>query len=142
MSKRTVSIFLGLLVLVSFVTIGCNESIPYKQINSKTTNLSEVVDKAVQQWAESVKDNKGIFIAKKQQSDNTTTYYLLVSKYKIKNESVNFDKKLKNINITIYEDNDSDEVTFLKQENIQNDITEIININGKEINVSEIQQLN
>jgi hypothetical protein len=136
-----VSIFLGLLVFVS-LTVGCNESLPYKQINSKTTNLSEVVDRAVQKWADSMKDNKGIFIAKRQQSDNSTTYYLLVSKFKVKNESVNFDKKLNTINITINEDNNSDEVTFLKQENIQNDITKVININGKKISVSEIQQLN
>jgi hypothetical protein len=141
LSKRIVSIFLGLLVFVS-LTVGCNESLPYKQINSKTTNLSEVVDRAVQKWADSMKDNKGIFIAKRQQSDNSTTYYLLVSKFKVKNESVNFDKKLNTINITINEDNNSDEVTFLKQENIQNDITKVININGKKISVSEIQQLN
>lgn len=143
MRRKTFLISVCTLILVG---VGCYNYNTYKLTPKKQVTKASLLSEAkladpVMNWANGLKDSKGIHIAKMIESNDVVKYYLLTSNYRIDNMSVSNNYRHKEIDINISENINKEEATMIREDTIQGDKTKTITINGETVNVSSIIEL-
>jgi hypothetical protein len=126
---------LNLLILVSILSIGCTRSIVQTNVEEiKPANINE----SVQNWVREIGDSEGIYIGRVSQTDKHEDYYIYLKNkrlihYELKNDSY------QGISINIDTNDKADLESRIIKISTRNKKAEYIILNGKKIDVANIQ---